>query len=156
MIRLTLPWPVSANRYWATRIVKPKGRPAMAMTYVTAEAKAYKAQAELIARAAGIRAPLPGRVMVHVQLYPKRPQDWAKRAKADPLAWDDGVRCIDLDNARKVTYDALKGIVFLDDDRVFRDSAERMEPDGEGRVVVLVQPYEPTRPRAQACLLATP
>lgn len=134
-ITITLPYPISANRYWRP---VPIGKH---ITIVpTSEAKAYKRDVAKRAMVAGVRSPIAGRVSVHVQLYPARPQDWAKRAAKDPMGWDDTVRCLDLDNARKVLYDALKGIAFEDDDRIFRDSAERMEPDGEARVVVHIAP----------------
>lgn len=138
MIRLELPYPLSANVYWRSRVIKSGGT-WRAMTYVSSEAVEYKRQVAAIARATGIVAPLQGRVQVHIELYPARPKDWAKRQRKDPAGWDDSVRCIDLDNARKVLYDALKGVLFEDDDRIFRDSAERMEPDGDvARVVVHV------------------
>jgi crossover junction endodeoxyribonuclease RusA len=89
---------------------------------------------------AGIRTPLSGRVAIGIQLYPKRPQDWEKRARKAPLSWDDDVLCIDLDNANKVLLDALKGIAIDDDKWVRRIVSERMEPDGEARVVVTITP----------------
>ena len=49
------------------------------------------------------------------------------------------MRSIDLDNAIKVTLDAMKGIAFNDDVWVRQIEAERMEPDGEARVVVTVR-----------------
>ncbi len=138
---LTLPYPVSANRYWATRVIKAKatGR-YMAMTYVTPEAKAYRDQVALIANTAGLRQPITGRVAVELDLYPHRPQDWARRARRDPESWDDDVQCIDLGNAEKVLADALQGIVFPDDKWIWRLAKERKEPDGEGRVVLRVRP----------------
>lgn len=135
---LTLPYPLSANRYWASRVAKINGV-LMPLTYVTTDAKAYKTEVAWLAKAAGVRRPMTGRVAVDVRLYPARPADWAKRAAKDPIGWDDTVRCIDLDNARKVLYDALKGVVFEDDRWVREDSAKRMEPDGEARVVVTVR-----------------
>jgi crossover junction endodeoxyribonuclease RusA len=74
-ITLTLPYPISANRYWATRTVTPKGGRTMALTYITPEAKAFKAAVLQLARAAGITAPISGRVQLDVQLYPHRPLD---------------------------------------------------------------------------------
>ena len=133
MIRLTLPWPVSANVYWRTRIAGKH-----AMTYVSPEAKAFKAEVARIFREAGVLEPITGRVAVEIQLYPARPQDWARRARKAPESWDDDVRSMDLDNANKVLLDALKGWAFLDDKWVRRLSSERMEPDGEARVVVTV------------------
>lgn len=147
---LTLPYPISANRYWASRVAKIKGV-LMPLTYVTADAKGYKQAVACLAKAAGVRKPMPGRVSVDVKLYPMRPADWAKRAAKDPCCWDDTVRCIDLDNARKVLYDALKGVVFEDDRWIRRDSAERMEPDGDARVVVTVRRIAPA-PSPQASL----
>ena len=148
-ITLTLPYPISANRYWATRTVPAKGaRKAMAMTYVTPEAKAYKANVEAICVAAGIRRPLFGRVAIAVQLFPHRPLDWQTRQRKLGPAWDDGVQCLDLDNANKVLLDALKDVAIEDDKWVRRLTAERMEPDGEARVVVTITPLAVEQPQA--------
>lgn len=135
-ITVTLPYPISANRYW--RPVKIGNH----ITIVpTKEAKAYKEAAGWACKNAGIRRPIAGRVAVEVLLYPDRPQDWAKRAAKDPGAWDDTVRCIDLDNANKVLLDALKGVAIEDDKWVRRIVSERMEPDAQpARVVVRITP----------------
>lgn len=117
----------------------------------TKEAKAYKAEVGMILRCAGVRAPFMGKVRVGIELYPHRPLDWQKRAKRDPETWDMTVQCIDLDNARKVLYDALKGIAFADDKLVYEDWGRRMEPDGKARVVVIVEPIVIVR--AQRSLL---
>ncbi len=148
LITLTLPYPISANRYWATRTVPAKGaRKAMAMTYVTPEAKAYKAEVEALCIAAGVRRPLPGRVRIDVQLFPHRPQDWQTRQRKLGAAWDDGVQCLDLDNANKVLLDALKDVAIEDDKWVRRLTSERMEPDGEARVVVTITAMPVARPQ---------
>ncbi|MBO4119861.1 RusA family crossover junction endodeoxyribonuclease [Cupriavidus gilardii] len=138
-ITLTLPYPVSANRYWRTYM--PRGFKAP-VTTLSAEAKAYKQEVGWLARAAGVHAPIVGRVAVSYTLYPNRPQDWQKRMRRDGARWDDTVQCIDLDNAQKVLMDALKGIVFEDDRWVRRITAERAEPDGEARLVVTVSALE--------------
>lgn len=138
MIELTLPYPLSANRYW--KAITIPGRTMMAPSK---EAKAYKAEVGYLALKAGIRRPIVGRVAIEIRLYPQRPQDWARRAKRDPLTWDDDVRCLDLDNANKVLFDALKGVAIEDDRWVRRIVAERMEPDGEARVVVRITPLAP-------------
>ena len=143
-IRLVLPYPISANRYWRSFVPRGGSR---AVTVVSDEAKAYKRDVAKIAAIHGAE-PLRGRVHVEIKLYPARPLDWAKRASRDPMNWDDTIRCIDLDNARKVLYDALKGVVFEDDDRVFSDYAARMEPDGEARVVVLIRRIVRASPKA--------
>ena len=150
MITLTLPYPISANRYWATRIVTPKGKKTpMALTYVTPEARQYKESVGWLARAAGIRTPLAGRVHVDIKLYPHRPLDWAKRARLDPMNWADTVQRLDLDNARKVVYDALKDIAFGDDKCVWEDTGQVMEPDGrDACVVVTITPLQVQSPQA--------
>jgi crossover junction endodeoxyribonuclease RusA len=142
-ITVTLPAPVSANVYWRTRVVKN-----MAMTYVSAEAKAFKAEVAKLLHAAGVTPPFPGRVAVSLVLYPHRPLDWAKRVKKLGAAWDDGVRSIDLDNSIKVTLDAMKGIAFQDDVWVRRIHAERAEPDGQARVVVTITAIATEQPQA--------
>lgn len=144
-VTLVLPYPISANRYWRT--YQPKGFKAP-VTVCSSEAKAYKAEVGWLAKAAGIRKPIPGRVAVAYTLYPERPQDWAKRAEKDPLGWGDTVRCIDLDNAQKVLFDALKGVVIEDDKWVRRIEAERAEPDGSARLVVTITAIFSDSPQA--------
>jgi crossover junction endodeoxyribonuclease RusA len=148
-ITLVLPYPVSANAYWGTRVVKPKGKPAMAMTYVTHEARSYKAQVLTLARAAGIQAPITGRVQLEIWLYPNRPLDWQARQRKLGVNWDDGVRSIDLDNANKVLLDSIKDIVIEDDKWVRRISSQRMEPDEKGaRVLLRVTAIETPQPQS--------
>ncbi len=140
MITLTLPYPISANRYWASRVITPKAvsRP-MAMTYVTPEAKAYREAVGWIAKQAGVRAPLSGRIRLHAELYPHRPLDWERRVHKFGALWDDSVQCIDLGNAEKVMSDALQGIVFADDCMFRQILLDRMEPDEKGaRLVVRI------------------
>ncbi|SAL59520.1 Crossover junction endodeoxyribonuclease RusA [Caballeronia peredens] len=143
MLTVTLPYPVSANRYWRVRVVK-----GVAMTYVSAEAKSYKADVATIVRAAGARAPLAGRIAIDYTLFPKRPQDWQRRARKLGDAWHDDVMCLDLDNAQKVLLDALKGVAFEDDKWVRRISASRAEPDGEARIVVRISQIGTPQPQA--------
>lgn len=154
-ITLTLPYPISANRYWASRVVTPKGGRPMALPYVTAEAKAFKAQVEALVRAAGITAPIAGRVQLDIRLYPHRPLDYQKRMRAAGADWDDSVMCIDLDNANKVLLDSIKDLVIEDDKWVRRLHAERMEPDGEARVVVTVTALATEQPQLGLALPAT-
>lgn len=112
----------------------------MAMTYVTPEAKAYREQLALIARQAGVFAPINGRVRLHAALYPHRPLDWQRRMRKLGELWDDSVQCIDLGNAEKVMSDALQGVVIADDCMFRRIVLDRMEPDALGaRLVVRVK-----------------
>ena len=135
MIELTLPYPISANRYWRSFV--PRGH-ARAIVTLSDEAKAYKEQVNLLAWQQGIREPLEGRLQIEIDLYPYRPLDWAKRARKSPEFWDDSVQCLDLDNANKVLLDSLKGVALVDDKWVRRITSQRMEPDGEGRVVIRI------------------
>lgn len=153
-VRLTLPYAISANRYWATRVVSPKGGGrAIAMTYVTPEAKAYREEVALRAKAAGVREPLQGRLSLELSLYPNRPQDWERRMRKLGEHWDDSVQCIDLGNCEKVLSDALQGTVIANDSAFRRIVLERMEPDELGaRVEAVITAAEPQGPR-QAGLL---
>ena len=133
MITLVLPYPLSANRYW---------RPVKLGKHIsivpTSEAKAFRKDIAARCRAVGITAPITGRVHVDVKLYPRRPLDWKTRQRKLGAGWDDGVMCIDIDNANKVLLDSLKDVAIEDDRWVRRLTAERMEPDGEARVVVTI------------------
>ena len=121
-MKLVLPYPVSANRYWRTIVAKKQQR---ALTFVSDEAKSYKAECGWRAKAAGFKTPMRGFVELRVRLVPK-----------------NGI-CMDLDNCLKVTIDALKGIVYGDDAQVFKIVAERALPDPEGaRLEVEVLPFE--------------
>jgi len=136
MIELTLPYPISANLYWRSFV--PRGHQRAIVT-LSDEAKAYKQEVGWLCRQAGVRVPLAGRVAVEIELYPQRPQDWARRARKAPMTWDDDVRCIDLDNANKVLLDSLKGVAIEDDKWVRELLMRRMEPDGDARVVVRIR-----------------
>jgi crossover junction endodeoxyribonuclease RusA len=104
MIRLILPPPVSSNRYW--RIFR--GR-----VVVSAEAKTYRAEVAMKARAKGIMTPLEGPVSVHVALCPEM--------TAKGLA---SKTRLDLDNCIKVALDALQGVAFANDKQVVKLIAE--------------------------------
>lgn len=141
-IVLTLPV-LSANRYWRP---VPIGK---RVTIVpTKEAKQYKAQVQAIARAAGLKTPIIGRVKIEVWFYPHRPLDWERRVRKLGPNWDDGVQAIDLDNGNKVLLDALKGMAFEDDRWVFQLLAQRMTPDEKGeRMVVRISPIPVIQPQ---------
>lgn len=154
MLTVKLPYPISANRYWRTRVIKPKAGPAIVSTYVSAEAKAFKEEVALLLRVAGVRQPIPGRIAIAYTLYPHRPLDWKTRQRKHGAAWDDTVQCLDLDNAQKVLLDAMKGIAFEDDAWVRRITAERAEPDGEARVIVTITPIVVEQPQAELPICA--
>jgi len=117
-MRLTLPYPPSANRYWRTTARIIRGKPVV-QTYPSPEAKAYKVAVARIAAAAGWR-PFDGDVELRLTVY--RP---LKRG--------------DLSNRIKVLEDALNGIAYADDDQVVRLTADRKDDKDNPRVEVEVR-----------------
>lgn len=110
----------------------------MAMTYVTEEARMYRANVANIVRSNGI-ACTGDRIALRIDLYPHRPLDWAKRAAKNPEGWDDDVRCIDLGNCEKVLSDALNGVAWADDKQLRRIVLTRRTPDEHGaRVEIMI------------------
>lgn len=151
-IVLTLPYPLSANRYWQTRVMggKSAGGRAMATTYVSSEAKAYRKKVQDCVRAAGIEKPITGRVQLEIWLYPNRPVDYRTRQRKHGSLWDDTVLCLDLDNVSKVLLDSLKNLAMEDDKFVRRLTSQRMEPDDKpARVVVRITSIEVPKPQLE-------
>lgn len=112
-IRLTLPYPPSANRYWRTF----RNR-----TVLSAEAKQYKKEVGWIVGTRGIE-PLEGNVVVHLWVY--RPR-----------------RSGDLDNRIKVALDSLNGIAYHDDKQIVEIHAYRLDDKEDPRVQVLIETKE--------------
>lgn len=109
-MRITLPYPVSANRYWRNvngRMVR------------SAEATAYKQEVGWLCAALGIQ-PLTGNVCVSLDFY--RP---AKRG--------------DLDNLLKVVFDSLNGWAYEDDKQIVEIHAMRHEGKDDPRVELSIQ-----------------
>ena len=123
MITLTLPWPVSANRYWRTCVIGKR-----AQTYVSAEAKAYKQHAAWLAKAAGVRM-TDSDVSVAYVLHPKL----TVKGEASK------VRC-DLDNVLKVLGDAMNGVAWVDDKQIVEIHARIGEPVKDGAISILIEP----------------
>jgi Holliday junction resolvase RusA-like endonuclease len=114
-VRLTLPYPPSANRYWR----KTKhGR-----VYVSEEAKAYKSNVATLGAVKGCR-PLTGDVAMILIVY--RPQ-----------------KSGDLSNRIKVLEDALIGVAFADDKQVTQLVAQRRDDKANPRVEVDIRPAVP-------------
>lgn len=132
-VEFTLPYPVSANRYW-------KG--AGTRVYVSAEAKAYKAQAAAIAQQAGVINPTGDPVSLALVVHPVEPKDAAARAKRAGPGWHRAVRCIDIDNAIKVTLDALQGVVYVNDNQVAVLYVQRGRPIPGGGLSVRIEALE--------------
>lgn len=96
-MRLVLPYPPSANRYWRTRVAG-RGPRAFVQTYLSEEAKAYKAEVARLMRINGVR-PMSGPVVLTLDVY--RPR-----------------KAGDLSNRIKVLEDALNGFAYEDDSQV--------------------------------------
>lgn len=126
-------YPPSANRYW---------RHANGKTYKSEEATLYQRTVRMEALASGVRRPMSGKIAIHITLHPVAPKDYAKRLAKGT---GDSVRCMDLDNAIKVLFDALNGVVIEDDSQVRQIVAERGEPTMLGGVTVRVSQMEDAR-----------
>lgn len=149
IMTITLPMPPSANVYWRTRVAGNR-----AITYVSKEAKDFKAAVLATMEGLSYRKPIPGRVKVELWMFPHRPQDFEKRQRQMGAAWDDSVQALDLDNTIKITLDALKGLAFDDDVWVRAIIAQRCEPDSLGkRVCVRISPIPTNQPQDQGKLL---
>lgn len=119
---LSLPYPISTNRYWRTFRNRQ---------IVSKEAVAYKARVAAIAAENGIK-PTGKAVSLTVQLVPKANKD----GSASKV-------CLDLDNCLKVCLDALQGVAYENDRQVRRIVAEYgSEPVAGGGLVVKVEELE--------------
>ena len=121
-MRLTLPYPPSANRYV---------RHTANGSYRTSEANSYRRQAQLLAMAAGIRQRHFGPVAIRATLHPRL----TKQGKASEVR-------VDLDNCLKVALDALQGIAFENDKQVARIVLEVGEPRDGGGLTLEVEPCQ--------------
>lgn len=109
-MEFTLPYPPSANRYW---------RYNRGQIHVSEEARDFKREAAWMAVLAGVEC-LEGNVKITLRVY--RP---ARRG--------------DLDNSIKVLIDALRGIVYNDDDQIVELHALRFDDKTDPRVVVKLE-----------------
>jgi crossover junction endodeoxyribonuclease RusA len=112
---VTLPLPPTANLYW--RIWR--GRAVMSN-----EARAYKMNASLAAKAQGLRPIIDAEVAVVLRIF--RP---ARRG--------------DLDNRIKVLLDALRGVAYRDDAQVAALYAVQAHDPENPRVEVEIAPLSP-------------
>lgn len=126
-VRITLPWPPSANRYWR--------KTRWGRVYTSPEARAYRWQAAMKALAQGVR-PVKGMVIVELDLY--RP---ANRG--------------DTDNFVKVILDALNGVAWADDKQVKRIEAEKFIDRKNPRVELRIRESKgggAEKPRCVVCV----
>lgn len=125
MIKLRLPYPISSNRYWRTRVA---GK--IAITYVSPEAKSYKSVVGWTAKAAGVKQ-ITTPVRIDLCLCPKQNKDGTASK----------VR-LDLDNAIKVMIDALNGIAYADDKQVVEINATLGNAHPDGAIFVTVSEFQ--------------
>jgi crossover junction endodeoxyribonuclease RusA len=131
---LTLPYPISANRYWSNYVLPGSKR---ALQGPSVEAKRYKRLVSQLAMAAGMR-PTMANVEVELILHPKAPKDAAKRERIEGPHWHLNVRCLDVDNCVKVALDALEGVAFANDDQILTLIVNRGMPTPNGALFVRV------------------
>lgn len=113
-IRLVLPIPPSANRYW---------RSVGGRVYVSAEATAYKEQVGWYCRERQIE-PYASTVQIGIDVYRARKSG-------------------DLDNFLKVAIDSLRGFCYLDDNQIVEINATRHDDKYNPRIEVLVRDVSP-------------
>jgi crossover junction endodeoxyribonuclease RusA len=145
-MKLVLPYPVSANRYWRSFAVRRKGQNHYsAIVAVSDEALAYKSLVGWTARAAGLKEPSTKPVEIgSILLVPP-----ATRERKDPRSGvmvevKNGV-VINIDNALKVTFDALNGVAYVDDAQIKRIKGpiEYGEPQGKGGLIIEIYEFIP-------------
>lgn len=119
MLTLSLPYPPGSNRLW---------RHERGGHRLSAEAIAWKRQAQWIAQAAGCGL-LAGNVAVQMILHPRL----TKAGKASRTR-------LDVDGGIKITLDALQGLAYANDKQVTRLSAQIGLPKPEGGLTVSVCP----------------
>lgn len=113
MIRLSLPYPPSANRYWRNF----RGR-----VVVSEEAEVFKRRVADLCEHAGI-VPVEGRVGITLDVFRPRKSG-------------------DLDNSIKVCLDAIQGWAYLNDNQVVTLIAHREDDKTNPRVEVQVWEVE--------------
>lgn len=128
-MKLTLPYPPSANRYWRKRTMPGKTGAAAVVVYRTPVAKAYVAGVERLVRE---RAPdpYPGDVCIAVDVFRPRKSG-------------------DLSNRFKVLEDALRGVAIVDDSYTVEIVMRRWEdadfPRVQAEVLMATEREQPPR-----------
>lgn len=122
MIRMVLPYPVSANRYW---------RIAQNRHYHSKEALAYRRDVALIALRGGYAKPYQGDVVVRLALCP----ELTRKGVASKTR-------LDLDNCMKVALDALQDVAFVNDKQIVELSAKFGPAQIGGALMVEIEEVE--------------
>lgn len=134
-MKLVLPYPVSANRYWRSFAYLDKAtRKPRSVTVPSDEARAYKEAVGWIAKAAGFREPTTKPIEIAgITLCPRTSKDGSASATV-----------LDLGNCWKVVEDALQGIVYVNDKQIKRiRNFEYGAPTPEGALVIEIFEFVP-------------
>lgn len=126
-MKLVLPYPVSANRYWQSFVPKGARR---AIVHPSTEAKAYKRAVGLIANLAGCRTPSSKPMALTFTLHPRMNKDGSA-----------SLVVLDLGNCLKVAEDALQGIVYENDKQVQDIRLRYGPPIANGSLVVEIEEW---------------
>ncbi len=113
-MKLVLPVPPSANRYWRVRAWRGRAK-----TYKSPEARAYQQ-----------------RVMVLAHPWPKPPPTGPVVVT---LRWFQGRRSGDLDDRIKVVLDALQGIAYQNDRQIIELHAFRDYDSQHPRLEITIE-----------------
>lgn len=116
MIKLTLPYPPSANRYWRNF----NGR-----MVTSDEARAYKSEVMYTCLQQDIEM-LEGDISLTVKVYRPRKSG-------------------DLDNRLKVSLDSLNGIAYRDDSQIVELHAYRYDDKTDPRVEIEIEQVYPVK-----------
>lgn len=129
MVKLRLPEPPSANRWWRMGRSGPRG--GHSHMHLSPAARAYKQVVALTA----------GHAVHPIDAQREWPVYRAPIALALELRWFRSRRAGDLDKRVGILIDALLGTIFANDAQLQEIHAFRAEaPDGEGFVEILVRP----------------
>ena len=125
MIRVTLPWPISINAYWKSRVIKSKGRH-ISSIYVSSAGKQFQSDvAAAVESQLKQHQPMRGRLSVIFKFH------------------QPNARECDISNYVKTTEDAMtKAGVWIDDSQIdrgllIRGEISRSRPRVEVTVTVL-------------------
>ena len=141
-VKLVLPYPVSANRYWRSFV--PKGW-TRAVVHLSDDAKAYKNAVGWIAKQAGFKSPTDKPIEIGKIILVPPATRMRKAAGSDELVEVKNGTVLNLDNALKVTIDALNEIVYVDDEQIkrIRGPIEYGEPQGKGALIIEIEEFVP-------------
>lgn len=121
-ITVTMDEPPSANRWWRSAVKKTR-KGFRCITYLSEDAREYKAKAALAGSDYMMRGPVALKI------------DWYRGRKAG-----------DLDKRIGILFDALQGVFYDNDSEIVDFHARRFDDPGNARIVVTVTQLEEELP----------